>query len=147
MCLVFLKKRREAINISLTQKFQKDHKDLVSQITSITKAVSEDKIHKAKQELKKFKLAILGHFMEEDIKLYWYLKNYYKDYETTMDTIEEFEKSMKVVQRDLLHFLDYYSREDIKIDYTFDRKFDSIVDFLSKRIETEENTLYTLYIK
>lgn len=90
---------------------------------------------------------MLGHFMEEDIKLYWYMKHYYKDSEHTINTIKTFEESIKKIQKDVVAFLDYYSQETIMLDETFEKEFNSIIDALSTRIVTEESNLYTLYIK
>jgi len=131
----------------LIKKFHKDHEKLVKQITLIKQAVETNRPEKAKQGLKQLKMEMLGHFMEEDIKLYWYLKDRYKDSPDTIETIKMFEESIKKIQKEVVAFIDHYAREDIKFDMVFDKEFSGIVDALSTRIGTEESSLYTLYVK
>jgi len=131
----------------LIKKFHKDHEKLVKQVTLIKKLVATNETAKAKQGLKKLKMELLGHFMEEDIKLYWYLKDYYRDSPDTIETIKMFEETIKKIQKEVVAFLDYYAQENIKFDMVFDKEFNGIVEALSTRIATEESSLYTLYIK
>ncbi len=144
------KKKKSPIppyDAKLIKKFHKDHEKLVTQIGIIVKHIETKKIEKAKEGLKKLKMSILGHFMEEDIKLYWYLKDYYKENDSTMEIIIMYEESIKKVQKTALAFLDKYSAENIPLDTVFNKQFDEIIDVLATRIETEENNLYTLYVK
>lgn len=144
------KKKKSPIpmyDTKLIKKFHKDHKKLVGHIGDIQKALSVGNMAKVKLGLKKLKIEILGHFMEEDIKLYWYMKHYYKDVPDTVKTIKVFEESIKKIQKDVVQFLDYYSQETSKLDSVFEEEFNAIIDALGTRIETEENNLYTLYIK
>lgn len=131
----------------LIKKFHKDHEKLTGHVANILKAVDNNETVKAKQELKKLKMDMLGHFMEEDIKLYWYLKDHYKDSSSTIETIKMFEESIKQIQKDVVAFLDHYVNENIPLNDTFKREFENIVHALSTRMETEETNLYTLYIK
>jgi len=131
----------------LIKKFHKDHEKLVQHITNIKKAVETNHPEKAKQGLKQLKMEMLGHFMEEDIKLYWYLKDRYKDSPDTIETIKMFEESIKKIQKEVVAFIDHYARDDIKFDMVFDKEFSGIIDALSTRIATEESSLYTLYVK
>ena len=131
----------------LIRKFHKDHEKLVTQIGIIKNNIETNKIEKAKEGLKKLKMSILGHFMEEDIKLYWYLKDYYKENDSVMEIIIMYEESIKKVQKTAMSFLDKYSAEYTSLDMVFNKQFDEIIDVLATRIETEENNLYTLYVK
>jgi len=131
----------------LIRKFHKDHEKLVTQIGIIKKNIETNKVEKAKEGLKKLKMSILGHCMEEDIKLYWYLKDYYKKNDSVMEIILMYGESIKKVQKTAMSFLDKYSGEHTPLDAVFNKQFDEIIDVLATRIETEENNLYTLYIK
>ncbi len=149
----FFKKEKKKKNhvpkydAKLIKKFHKDHEKLVTQIGIIKSNIEAHKIEKAKEGLKKLKMSILGHFMEEDIKLYWYLKNYYKENDSMMEIVFMYEDSIKKVQKTAISFLDKYSAEHVALDTVFKKQFDEIVDVLATRIETEENNLYTLYVK
>jgi iron-sulfur cluster repair protein YtfE (RIC family) len=131
----------------LIKKFHKDHEKLVKVVTDIVNAVESNEIVKAKRELKKLKMELLGHFMEEDIKLYWYLKTHYKESENTIETIKMFEESIKKIQKDVVKFLDHYAQPEVALDQTFKKEFDAIVEALSTRMATEESNLYPLYTK
>jgi hemerythrin len=136
-----------AYDSKLISKFHKDHDDLVAHIMDIQKALDNNKEKKAKQFLKQLRMRILGHFMEEDIKLYWYLKRYYNEHHEISQTIAMFEKSIKDIQKEVIGFLDYYLQEGQKLDARFKEKFSEIIQTLSSRIQTEESNLYTLYVK
>ncbi len=133
---------------SLIVKFHNEHKAVVSHIVAIQKAMDEGAIGtgKVKKLLKSLKMELLGHFMEEDIKLYWYLKDYYKEDPTALEIVKSFEDSIKEIQKDIMHFFDYYSRDDIALDKEYIRKFEQIVEELSVRVNAEEENLYPLYV-
>ncbi|WP_457746724.1 hemerythrin domain-containing protein [Sulfurimonas sp.] len=131
----------------LIKKFHKDHKKLIKHIGNIQNAVKAGKDAKAKGYLQDLKVEMLSHFMEEDIKLYWYLKSYYKDVDGAMQTIHMFEESIKKIQRSVIDFLDKYAESARPLDATFKQGFDEIVTALATRITTEEESLYTLYKK
>ena len=131
----------------LIKKFLLDHKELVKDIGNIQHAVETSDAKKAKQLLNQFKVKIVGHFMEEDIRLYWYLKKYYNDESSIISTVKMFEESIKGIQKDVIAFLEHYEREDVMFDADFHQKFKNIVSKLDARLQAEETSLYTLYIK
>ena len=149
---IFGKEKKEkkshipAYDSKLIKKFHKDHKHLVSRIGEIKNALSNNQITKAKEHLIHLKMDILGHFMEEDIKLYWYLNDYYKEEVGVSSMIKTFESSIKEIQKEVIRFLDHYAHEDTVLDLEFNRKFDAIIAQLAARIESEEANLYTLYV-
>ena len=136
-------------SVKLIPKFHRDHGVLLNDVNKIRKKLEnvtfQDK--EVKKMLLSLKMKVLGHFMEEDIKLYWYLKEYYKENPSAISTVNSFESSIKEIQKSVMHFFDYYSREDIPLDKEFVDKFFEIADALASRIEAEEKNLYTLYIK
>jgi hemerythrin len=131
----------------LIKKFHKDHEKLIKTITKIVQNLEKKEEKKAKALLKQLKIEILGHFMEEDIKLYRYLKKYYANSAETMELVKHFESSIKTIQREVIDFLEAYTQENKALDKAFETKFYTIVDELGNRIKTEENNLYTLYVK
>jgi hemerythrin-like domain-containing protein len=131
----------------LIKKLHKDHEKLLKNITKISEYLEADKEKKAKTLLKQLKTEILNHFMEEDIKLYRYMKKYYDKDKTNLNIVKNFEISLKTTQNDIIHFLDTYTQEEKVLDEDFKTNFNTIINNLNKRIETEEQSLYTLYIK
>lgn len=132
----------------LISKFHHEHEKLVEHIGEIQKAMELGTLGKSrvKELLKSFKMELLGHFMEEDIKLYWYLKEYYKEDQLSFSVVKEFEDSIKKIQKDVMHFFDHYSMDNVELDEEFKTIFHTIVEELSSRIEAEEENLYPLYI-
>ncbi len=143
------KSRVPAYDAKLISKFHKDHEGLVEQIGKIQEEMN--KVHpdsaKIKKLLKSLRMQLLGHFMEEDIKLYWYLKDYYKDEAASFSVVKQFEESIKGIQKEVMRFFDYYSLDKTELDREFEIKFEDIVTELSARIASEESNLYTLYTK
>jgi len=131
----------------LIDKFKKEHEELVSYIGSIQEAMDKgaSATDIVKNSLKHLRMKLLGHFMEEDIKLYWYMKEYYKEDPTAYDIVVTYEESIKNIQKDILKFFEHYSREDVTLDLEYKRKFKQIVSELSDRVNSEEEHLYTLY--
>jgi hypothetical protein len=129
----------------LIRKFEEDHKKLTRRVEQIAHLIKINQHAEAKHQLKMLKTELLGHFMEEDIKLYWYLKNYYKESPEILDTVKNFEESIKKIQKEVSSFLDYYAQENTPLDKKFQSEFANIVDALSTRMQTEESNLYTLY--
>ncbi|MBA1432631.1 MAG: hypothetical protein FAF04_03320 [Epsilonproteobacteria bacterium] len=89
----------------------------------------------------------LGNHQRNLHQLYRYLKKYYTNSPETIELVEHFEGSIKTIQKDVINFLDTYTQENKHLDKTFKEKFYAIIDELATRIKTEENNLYTLYIK
>jgi len=142
------KSRVPAYDARLISKFHNEHKELVARIGMIQKEIDDGALHtrKIKKLLQFLKMELLGHFMEEDIKLYWYLKDYYKDDESALGIVKSFESSIKDIQKEIMHFFDYYSKDEIALDTQFIQKFEKIVEKLSIRVNSEEKNLYTLYV-
>ncbi len=132
----------------LIRRFHHEHTRLVRRIGAIRQAMEEGPAgkRKVKRLLKSFKLEILEHFMEEDIKLYWYLKDRYEEDGDSLAIVRSFESSIKEMQKDIVHFFDYYSKEDVVLDGEYERKFRTVVDELAIRIASEEENLYPLYV-
>ncbi|CAA6817876.1 MAG: Unknown protein [uncultured Sulfurovum sp.] len=141
------KSRIPLFDAKLIKKFHHDHIKLVKSIGDINKALEQGNSHKVKKLLLRLRMEILGHFMEEDIKLYWYLKDYYKDEENANSLVKTFDTSIKMIQKDVIKFLDYYTQDYVPLDMEFQQKFDMMVSKLASRIESEESNLYPLYQK
>jgi len=139
------KSPRPNYNAKLIKGFEKEHEKLVKQLLLIKKYTEKGQSKKAKQALKEFKIELLAHFMEEDIHLYWYLKHLYKENPEKLQTIHTFEESIKKIQKEVVNFINYYTKEEILFDMVFHKEFQGIIEALSSRIETEEKALYTLY--
>jgi len=147
----FFKKKKEKFgpefDKKLIQKFHKDHKKLLNQVSKIETAYSKNNEKTTKKELQTLKYIIVEHFRKEDIKLYWYLKILYKDDVQILQEIKYFENSIKGIHITVINFLDHYTKQDVFLNTTFKNEFDEIVRSLGNRMKTEEKNLYSLYKK
>jgi hypothetical protein len=141
------KSRVPKYDSKLIDKFLSDHKKLVQRIGDIQKSIDTKNIKKAKQHLNQLRMEMLGHFMEEDIRLYWYLKDFYKDEKSVLTIVNTFESSIKTIQKDVMNFLEYYAKDETALDAEFIQKFEDIVKKLDARLQSEETSLYSLYNK
>ena len=141
------KKFRPEFDKKLIKRLQKDHIKLLNQVAKIETAYTKNNEKKVKRELLILKTLTLEHFIEEDLKLYWYLKTLYKDDVQTLYQIKYFEESIKDIQVSVINFLDQYLKQAVLVNSTFKNDFDKIVKALGNRIKTEEINLYPLYKK
>jgi len=129
---------------NLIKGFKKEHKKLVSTLTKIINEKNEKKIKKL---FIIFRTDLLGHLLSEDVRLYKYLREHYKNNQNTLTLILEYEESIKGIQKVVLSFINFYMQPNARFDNIFKTKLNDIVGALLSRIETEENNLYTLYVK
>jgi len=129
----------------LIDRFSEDHRLLAEAARRIEGSWSRGERRKTVKLLKRMEKAVLHHFMQEDMKLYWFLKKHYADDPAVLATIRHFEDSIKPIQKEVVLFFDRYARKEAVLDETFKKDFDAIVRELSRRIEAEEAQLYPLY--
>jgi hypothetical protein len=139
------KKTGPRFDAKLIRKFHDDHKMLERRIEEINHLLRIEQHNEAKHQLKLLKTELLGHFMEEDIKLYWYLKTHYREAPEVLETVKSFEESIKKIQKDISSFLDHYAQPRVPLDAKFKHEFAKVAEALTTRMKTEENNLYTLY--
>ena len=147
----FFKKKKKKVgpefDKKLIKRLQIDHIKLVNQISKIETAYAQENEKNIKRELQILRSLTFDHFMEEDLKLYWYLKTFYKEQPITLEEIKYFEESLKDIQVAVINFLDQYLKQDVLLNSIFKNDFDEIVQALANRIKTEEKNLYPLYKK
>ena len=141
------KKTEQPYDSRLIDRFRAEHRDLAKLLGIVHDAQEIQNSAKVKTTLKKLKTKILGHFMQEDVILYRYLKAYYKDEVASYEIICAFEAEIKDIQRAALKFFDKYTTPGAMYGPTFVREFEEIVEAIVLRVETEESNLYPLYVK
>ncbi len=130
---------------ALIGKFARDHKELAGHIEKVYRHFERGEEAKVVKTLKRMQKKALNHFMEEDLKLYWYLRKHYSEDPSALMTIRNFEEEIKPIQKEVILFFDRYTEQGAKLDGRFKQGFDEIVKRLVKRIEAEEAQLYPLY--
>jgi hypothetical protein len=134
-------------DISTIEVLEQDHRKLLYYLESIEAAMMQGTLGTGvvKNSLKYFRMHLLEHFMEEDIKIYQYMKSYYKYDHSTYKLIESYEESIKVIHKNVVEFFEYYSQDDVPLDDEYREKFKHIFQELVYRISLEEQQLYKLY--
>jgi len=132
----------------LIEKFNGDHRKLVSIAMEIKHQV-DDGANRGliRSLLKTLKVELFMHFAQEEKTLYKYLNALYKNDEINKDVVEEFNKSMHDIQKFVEDFMNEYTSDVVEFGDKFKEDFSALVEALAKRIDTEENHLYSLYNK
>ena len=131
----------------LIQHLEMDHQQLLSLYMSIGEAVALKQYSHVAVKLNTFRQDFQAHLDAENIKFYGYLEQSLKDQSQEFASLRRFRKEMRTIERTVLKFLDHWI--DMGVDANsaveFKTQYDAIGAALVKRIESEEEELYTLY--
>lgn len=98
--------------------------------------------------IRKFKLMLNEHLLEENLRLYTYLSHCLKEDAEGNELMQDMRKEMAGIGRAVTQFIRHY--EEFGVDARNAAKFveelDGIIAALADRIEREERSLYTLYM-
>lgn len=135
-------------NAGLIPRFLGHHGILVDLIGKVrSSAIAGDYEHNAKY-IRKFKLMLNEHLLEENLRLYTYLGHCLKDDTEGNELMQEMRKEMGSIGRAVSQFIRHY--EEFGVDARNVNKFieelDGITAALGDRIAREERSLYTLYM-
>ncbi|MEO7066366.1 MAG: hemerythrin domain-containing protein [Rhodanobacter sp.] len=135
-------------NAGLIPRFLGHHGVLVDLISKVrSSAIAGDYVHNAKY-IRKFKLMLNEHLLEENLLLYTYLGHCLKDDTEGNELMQEMRKEMGTIGRAVTQFIRHY--EEFGVDARnvnkFTEELDGITSALGDRIAREERSLYTLYM-
>ena len=132
----------------LITRFHGHHGILVDLISKVRSSALEGKYDQNIKYIRKFKLMLNEHLLEENLRLYTYLSHCLKDDMEGNDLMQEMRKEMGGIGRAVTHFIRHY--EEFGVDARNVDKFvaelDGITAALADRIAREERSLYTLYM-
>jgi len=131
-------------NNALIDTLKGDHKNLVNIYTKIHKAVEKNNFAQAQSELKNFVHEYNKHILLEDTQLYIALEEKYKDKKQILKTIRSIGKDMNDITRTITFFEKKYKIINNSNKEEFLAELDNIGEVLVKRVEFEEERLYTL---
>ena len=132
----------------LIERFNNDHSKLVNIAVEIKHRAKDTKSPMLiKSLLKTLKNELFIHFIHEEKTLYKYLNALYKNDKDNKELVQEFNSSMHDIQKVVEEFMEEYTSDRAIYNEKFISRFDKIIDALLKRIDTEENHLYSLYNK
>ncbi len=136
--LLFASKNQKQV-----RQWVKEHKEIVSLAHKVIKTYDKGNFMDCKEELRKLYIVAIDHLMSEDLMFYRISKEKDTVDEETMKLITGFKNSFHGTKTTLMNFLTIYTRPDSKLDKEFIDTFHTIVGILNKRINFEENNLYS----
>lgn len=126
-----------------------DHKMLLGIFGEIVAASNQKNMAQLKEKLGDFGDALLGHLLKENVRFYVYLQHNLESDPDNSAIMRDFRKEMQHIGKVVADFLHKYTAEGSWSEtmwQEFQREVDGIGKVLVKRIQTEENVLYPLYL-
>ena len=132
----------------LIPKLLDDHKVLLHLFSEISSAYERRNFKVLSNKLEVFSDGLRSHLLLENIKLYVYLKHVLKSDEESTVIMNTFRQEMKEIGKAVNGFVNKYGNkewdEDMKASFHDD--ITKIGAVFTRRIETEEESLYPLYM-
>lgn len=133
----------------LIHNLKSDHVELVALFAEIGACSRRRDRAGLASRLQLFSRRLRAHLLEENICLYVYMKHALRDEAHTLEIITTFQHEMGEIGRKVLRFVE---RHSVPGEWTgehfadFEKEFEAIEAALSRRIESEEESLYNLYL-
>lgn len=90
---------------------------------------------------------LLSHLKKEDAQLYPVLNKAAQDDPALKRTVDFYSKDMEEISSNAISFFQKYSSDDAVIDLEFAKALGRLFATISRRLRSEENTLYKAYDK
>lgn len=131
----------------LIDKLTGDHKLLLQLFGETKAAAARGDVGAAAARLEEFRVALQGHLLTENIRLYVYLEHALAADGQSRTLIHEFRHEMDEIGKALVGFLGKYRQLATQPELAgpFSAELDGIGKVLIERIRREESTLYPLY--
>lgn len=126
-----------------------DHRILLGIFGEIAVAMEQKNMIRTKEKLGEFGDALRGHLLKENVRFYVYLQHSLEGDAENAAIMHEFRREMQHIGKAVADFLHKYTAEgewDGRMWQGFQQEVGGIGKVLTKRIETEENSLYPLYL-
>lgn len=125
-----------------------DHQRLLDLYQQIQEKFEEGDYTAVSKQLDQFRVALQGHLLTENVRLYVYLDHCLGATESNAELIHGFRREMEKIGRDVMNFLRKYRAigVDRELAPAFSKDFAVVGEKLTERIEREEQVLYPLYM-
>jgi hypothetical protein len=132
----------------LVVELKRDHQRLLGLYVHIKERFEQGDFAALTRDLGEFRLLLQEHLLTEKIRLYIYLEHALGQDAETLELIRRFKQEMDAIGREVTRFLRKYEALDANpgLAGDFQRELDNIGGILNKRIQAEENQLYSLYL-
>ncbi|MDD3447675.1 MAG: hemerythrin domain-containing protein [Gammaproteobacteria bacterium] len=125
-----------------------DHHKLLEIHGGIRDLFSAGDYRAVSRRLDEFRVALQGHLLTENVRLYIYLERCLAGDEVNYDLIRGFRREMDGIGRTAMNFLRKYEAigVDRELATAFSNDLDAVGAVLVERIQREESVLYPLYM-
>lgn len=129
----------------LIDELKRDHIEIDAMLAKVRDSkISHQEAHRI---LIAAKVKLLAHLKKEDLQLYPVLNKEAVNDAALKRSVEFYAKDMQEITAEAVAFFDKYSPADAAIDIEFARAFGKLYSILSRRLRSEESTLYPAYEK
>jgi hemerythrin-like domain-containing protein len=129
----------------LIDELKKDHAAMATLLDKLkSSSVSNNEAHKI---LLTAKASLLAHLKKEDTQLYPVLNRAAQSDPSLKRTVDFYAKGMDEITANAVQFFDKYARDDARIDLEFAKEFGNLFATISRRLRSEESTLYKEFEK
>jgi hypothetical protein len=129
----------------LIDELKKDHAALKALLDKLKDPTVNNK--EAHLILKSAQSTLLAHLKKEDTQLYPVLTKAAQGDANLKRTLDFYARDMDEITRNAVKFFDNYSRDNASIDLEFAKAFGNLFATISRRVRSEETTLYKEYEK
>ncbi len=131
----------------LVDTLKDEHQGLLQVFGAMQRAGAEGRFTHLAELLEQFKIALLNHIAFENVKFYVYMQNHPGLDAATQDFIATVRKEMNAIARTVGRFVDAHLADTPSHATVarFNEELGEIGVVLVKRIDLEENRLYSLY--
>ncbi len=132
----------------LITRFKGHHGVLVDLISKVRGNATAGNYEGTAKSVRKFKLMLNEHLLEENLRLYTYLSYCLKKDPEGSELMTDMRKEMAEIGRKVTRFIRHYEEHgvDSRNAAKFVEELDGIAEALADRIAREERSLYTLYM-
>lgn len=131
----------------LVNRLQADHQELVRILAAIKTATGEGRFHHVPDLLSAFKVSFQTHLMLENVKFYGYVQQHCAKDADTSTFLSEMRREMEGIARAVVRFVNTHTaaRPTPESADAFNAELEHIGEVLLRRVEMEEDRLYSLY--
>lgn len=135
-------------DVKLIDHFLDHHHALVDLIAKVKSSAQASRFDETEKYVRKFKLLLNEHLLEENLRLYTYLSYCLKEDPEGSDLMREMRQEMGDIGRKVSNFIKHYSEFGINGQNVtkFLAELDQITNVFGDRIAREERSLYTMYL-
>jgi hemerythrin-like domain-containing protein len=133
---------------NLIEDLEREHRELLSALSSMSKSVQIRNLKRFKEYLAVFKNLLVEHLLKEAVKLYIYLRQTLKAHPAESALVSRYKKEMDGLGVEVLRFIDHYlPKSATEIDVAaLKAELVDVANLLKDRLSREETELYPLYL-